>query len=171
MEVKRKESFKQCKDPNSYDDSMHYSNHEHGYISNLEVGRTIISEKFPSNMDGFWFSVNEGMIINSFDFVSVENLYNTRTIGIVKELQAVQADDLGPMGKEQQKDITVAKVAVMGNTGAKLDGMKENTSITMPVRIDKSVNLANVEELIFALGIPQMEAPIPVGVIEMPKWS
>ena len=169
MEIKRKESFKRRKDPNSDDDSMRYSDYEHGYISNLEVGKTIISEKFPSNMDGFWFSVNEGRIINSFDFVSVENLYNTRTIGIVKELQAIQSDNLGPMGIAQQEDIAVAKVAIMGNTSARLDGMEENTSISMPVRIDKSVNLANVEELIFALGIPQMEAPIPVGVIELPN--
>ena len=169
MEIKRKESFKRRKDPNSDDDSMRYSDYEHGYISNLEIGKTIISEKFPSNMDGFWFSVNEGMIVSSFDFVSVENLYNTRTVGIVKELQAIQSDNLGPMGIAQQKDIAVAKVAIMGNTSARLDGMEENTSISMPVRIDKSVNLANVEELIFALGIPQMEAPIPVGVIELPN--
>jgi uncharacterized protein len=167
----KRESFKQCKDPNSYGDFMRYSNHnhKHGYISNLEVGKTIISEKFPSNMDGFWFSVNEGMIINSFDFVSVENLFNSRTVGIVKELQSIQTDSLGSMGKTQQKDITVAKVAVMGNNGGKLDGMKENTSINMPIRIDKSVNLANVEEIISALEIPEMEAPIPVGIIEMPN--
>jgi uncharacterized protein len=169
MGVKRIESFKQSKDSNFYDDSVRYHNQKHRYISNLEVGKTIISEKFPSNMDGFWFSVNEGGIINSFDFVSVENLCNTRTIGIVKELQAIQADNLGLMGKAQQKDIIVAKVAVMGNTGAKLDGMKGDTSISIPIRIDKSVNLANVEELVFALGIPQMEAPIPIGVIEMPN--
>jgi hypothetical protein len=169
MEIKRIESFKQSKDSNSYDDSVRYHNQKHRYISNLEVGKTIISERFPSNMDGFWFSVNEGRIINSFDFVSVENLCDTRTIGIVKELQAIQTDNLRPMGKTQKKDIIVAKVAVMGNTGAKLDGMKENASISMPVRIDKPVNLANVKELIFALGIPQMEAPIPIGVIEMPN--
>jgi uncharacterized protein len=168
MEIKR-ESFKQRKDPNSYNNFMSYSNHKHGYISNLEVGKTIISKEFPSNMDGFWFSVNEDMIINSFDFVSVENLCNSRTVGIVKELQSIQTDNLGSLGKTQQKDITVAKVAVMGNTGGKLDGMKGNTSISMPVRIHKSVNLANVEEMIFALGIPEMEAPVPVGIIEMPN--
>jgi DNA helicase HerA-like ATPase len=121
-------------------------------------------------MDGFWFSVNQGIIINPFDFVSVENLYNTRTVGIVKELQAVKTDNLGLAEKVQrQKDITIAKVAVMGNTGTKLEGMKGNISISMPIRIDQSVNLANVDELIFALGIPQMEDPIPVGIIEMPN--
>jgi hypothetical protein len=148
---------------------MRHSNHKRGYKSNLEVGKTIISKEFPSNMDAFWFSVNEGMIINSFDFVSVENLCNSRTVGIVKELQSIQTDNLRLLGKTKQNDITVAKVAVMGNTGGKLDGMKGNTSISMPVRLHKSVNLANIEEIIFALGIPEMEAPIPVGVIEMPN--
>jgi uncharacterized protein len=172
MGPKKKDSFKQYQDSRSYDDSMQYnnsnSNHEYGY-SNQEVGKTVISEKFPSTMDSFWFSINRGIIINPFDFVSVENLYNTRTVGIVKELQAVKVDNLELAEKVQQKDIAVAKVAIMGNTGAKIDGTKGNISISMPVRIDKSVNLANVDELIFALGIPQMEDPIPVGVIEMPN--
>ena len=148
---------------------MRYSKHKHGYKSNLEIGKTVISNEFPSNMDGFWFSVDDGVIINSFDFVSVENLCNSRTVGIVKELQSIQTDNLSSLGKTKQKDITVAKVAVMGNTGGKLDGMKGNTSISMPVRLHKSVNLANIEEIIFALGIPEMETPIPVGVIEMPN--
>jgi uncharacterized protein len=172
MEVKRKESLKQYKDPNSYDVLLQHSNnnnYDHGYTLSKEVGKTIISKKFPSTMDGFWFSVNQDIIINPFDFVSVENLYSTKTVGIVKELQAVQANNLGLREKVQQKDITVAKVAIMGNTGTKLDGIKRNISISMPVRIDKPVNLANVDELIFALGIPQMEDPIPVGVIEMPN--
>ena len=171
MEIKSKESFKQYQDPHPYHDTKHY-NDENVYASISQVGKTIISEKFPSTMDGFWFSVNYGTIINPFDFVSVENLYNTRTVGIVKELQAVKVDNLEVNKKklqQQQKDITVAKVAVMGNTGTKLDEMNGNVSISMPVRIDKTVNLANVDELVFALGIPQMEAPIPIGIIEMPN--
>ena len=171
MEIESKESFKQYQDPHPYHDTKHYNN-ENGYASISEVGKTIISEKFPSTMDDFWFSVNYGTIINPFDFVSVENLYNTRTVGIVKELQAVKVDSLELTKKkiqQQQKDITVAKVAVMGNTGTKLDETNGNVSISMPVRIDKTVNLTNVDELVFALGIPQMEAPIPIGIIEMPN--
>ena len=122
MEIKSKESFKRYQSPHPYHDSKHFNNNEHGYASISEVGKTIISEKFPSTMDDFWFSVNYGTIINPFDFVSVENLYNTRTVGIVKELQAIKVDNLGLTKKkiQQQKDITVAKVAVMGNTGTKL---------------------------------------------------
>ena len=58
MEIKSKESLKRYQSPNSYDDSKHFNNNEHEYTSISEVGKTIISEKFPSTMDGFWFSVN-----------------------------------------------------------------------------------------------------------------
>ena len=92
MEGKGKKSLNQYKGLNS--------NKEYRY--NLEVGKTIISEKFPSTMDGFWFSVNQNIIINPFDFVSVENMYNTRTVGIVKELQAVKTDSLG-LAEQLQK--------------------------------------------------------------------
>lgn len=168
MEIKGKESFKQYKDHISCDDSMCYGNHNHGFTSNLEIGKTIISEKFPSTMDGFWFSVNQGIIINPFDFVSVDNVCDTRTVGIVKELQAVQTDNLRLVGKVQQ-DLTVGKVAIMGNTSVNLDGANDSTSINMPIRMNKSVKFASTEELKFALGIPQMEAPIPLGAIEMPN--
>jgi hypothetical protein len=37
------------------------------------VGISIISEKFPSTMDTFWFAVRYDVIVNPFDFVSVQN--------------------------------------------------------------------------------------------------
>src|ERR687891_1728692 len=53
------------------------------------IGLTIVSDKFPITMDTFWFAINSRVIVNPFDFVTVKNLHNTRTIGIVKELQTV----------------------------------------------------------------------------------
>ena len=57
--------------------------------TNQEIGKTIASEKFLNTMDGFWFALKPNVIINSFDFVTVDNLFDSKTIGIVKELQAV----------------------------------------------------------------------------------
>ena len=54
-----------------------------------EIGKTIASERFLNTMDGFWFALKPNVIINSFDFVTVDNLFNTKSIGIIKELQAV----------------------------------------------------------------------------------
>ena len=61
--------------------------------SHQDIGTTIASEKFLNTMDGFWFVLNPNVIINSFDFVTVDNLFASKTIGIVKELQAVPEDD------------------------------------------------------------------------------
>ena len=58
-----------------------------------DIGTTIASKQFLNTMDGFWFILNPNVIINSFDFVTVDNLSASKTIGIVKELQAVAEDD------------------------------------------------------------------------------
>ena len=60
----------------------------------------------------------------------------------------------------------MAKVAIMANTGAKGKEYTKNVSINFPVGIGKTVRFASEEEIVFALGIPQMENPIPAGIIE-----
>jgi uncharacterized protein len=162
---------------------------------NQEIGKTIASETFLNTMDGFWFALNPNVIINSFDFVAVENLFDSNTIGIIKDLQSVaneenknyfsdspkisitkerfrreKKDENGernlPLAKTQSNGVVLAKVAIMANTGIKVPGYKKNISINFPVGIGKTVRFATEEEIIFALGIPQMENPIPAGIIE-----
>jgi len=60
----------------------------------------------------------------------------------------------------------LAKVAIMANGGVKAQGYKEDISINFPVGVGKTVRFATKDEIIFALGIPQMENPIPAGIIE-----
>src|SRR5215203_2969585 len=163
-----------------------------------EIGKTIASEKFLNTMDGFWFALKPNVIINSFDFVTVDNLFDSKTIGIVKELQSVAEHDyynyfsdyytisitkeqLKQEKKEKEKEgegekeqlskmqlngVVLAKVAIMANTGVKIQGYKEDTSINFPVGVGKTVRFATEKEIIFALGIPQMVNPIPAGIIE-----
>jgi uncharacterized protein len=120
----------------------------------IEIGKTLANDRFISTMDSFWFSINSDIVINPFDFVTVGHIFNTRTIGMIKELQA--SDVVG----------TAAKVAVMANTGIENEPGKV-VPIAMPVRPAESVRFATEKEVIFALGIPLMENPIPAGVIEM----
>src|SRR6187551_1834879 len=111
-----------------------------------DIGKTIVSDKFPITTDSFWFALDTDVIVNPFDFVTVGNVRNTKTIGIVKELQTVAIDshyyysllqDLKEERKEEHNpfhstrnllnsaqkrpvyEIIVAKVAIMGNTGVK----------------------------------------------------
>ena len=158
-----------------------------------DIGKTIVSDKFPITTDSFWFALDTDVIVNPFDFVTVGNVRNTKTIGIVKELQTVAIDshyyysllqDLKEERKEEQNplrstrdlmnstqirpvyEITVAKVAVMGNTGVKIDGTKNSISISMPLRSRRPVRFATAPEIMFALGTPEMGNPIPAGVIQ-----
>src|SRR5215207_9517962 len=172
-----------------------------------QVGQTIVSDKFPITMDTFWIAIKSNVIINPFDFVTVKNLHNTRTIGIVKELQTVALHKkmMNKNGTNDQNVIkrqneqhwrgqlpsrgsvltvgsedpdpasynyspssatTIAKVAVMANTGVKIEGTGNSISVSMPVAAGKTVEFATAEEIIFALGIPEMGNPIPAGIIQ-----
>jgi uncharacterized protein len=157
-----------------------------------DIGKTIASEKFLNTMDSFWFALKPNVIINSFDFVTVDNLFDSKSIGIVKELQAIAEHDYYnyyfsdyytklttkkklKQDKKEEKEqfskiqlngIILAKVAIMANDGVKAQGYKEGISINFPVGVGKTVRFATEEEIIFALGIPQMVDPIPAGIIE-----
>ena len=160
---------------------------EHAIISDI-IGKTIESEKYQITMDEFWFSIIPDKIIAPFDFISVENIYNTMTIGIVKELRTIRSADVtissqyskqkyrlrdNPNNKENYVDqgIRIARVAVMTNTH--IDNIHSDSKIAngmnirMPVNIDKAVRFANEKEILIALGIPKMEDPVMAGIIEM----
>lgn len=157
----------------------------------VEIGKSIVSERFPNTIDEFWFIINANMIINSFDFVSVNNLHQTTTIGIVKEVLSTflsnqeivsHTNNLNKIKKQDSlkknksnlsmeyvnttKEVVVARVAIMGNTYAKIKGNEDLLSVNFPVGASKTVRFANSKEIMFALGIPEMENPIPVGIIK-----
>lgn len=168
------------------------------FFNDLKIGKTIVSDRFLNTIDEFWFIINSNMIVNPFDFVSVDNLHKTTTIGIVKELQSSFLPNLGLFsqhtdldkieeqdGQRQQqqerksksqsyypkynyneKEVVIARVAIMGNTYAKIKGNKDVLSVNFPVGANKIVRFATSDEIMFALGIPEMENPIPVGFIK-----
>ena len=134
---------------------------EHSIISDI-IGKTIESEKYQITMDEFWFSIVPGKIIGPFNFITVENIYNTITIGIVKELRTIRSSDVtisnqysgqnyslrdNPHNKENyvNQGLRIARVAVM--TNAHINNIHSNSkiitgmNIRMPVDIDKAVRL------------------------------
>ncbi len=160
---------------------------ERAIISDI-IGKTIESEKYQITMDEFWFSIVPDKIIGPFDFISVENICNTITIGIVKELRTIRSADVtisnqysrqnyslrnNPTNTKNYVDqgIRIARVAVMTNANINSihsDSKSTNDmNIRMPVDIDKAVRFANEKEILLALGIPKMEDPVMAGIIEM----
>jgi hypothetical protein len=160
------------------------------------VGLSFISEKLSNSIDNFWMIVNPNTLLNPFDFVNVENIHDTTTIGIVKEIKRIFLD-LNSLPTKQysselklvlnQQDsfntgITVANVDVISNfptieqksldNPGQMDLKKavrkiKSPPINMPVQEGKLVYFATDKEVRIALGIPQMENPIPAGLITM----
>jgi hypothetical protein len=160
---------------------------DHPYCSssNIEIGKTFVSDKHPNTIDSFWFAVKPDIIVNPFDYVAVEQSYYTKTIGMIQDLQTIIADrnyilsqrsikeetstnnsKTSALQYDGQHGVNIARVSVMANSELK-EGSLKNTSTGMPVKLGKSVRFANVGEVMFALGIPEMAYPIPAGIIEM----
>ena len=119
------------------------------------IGKTIQSDKYQIMMDEFWFSIFDGNIVEPFDFISVENIHNTVTIGIVKELRTIRNNDV-TISKQTESQVNnnsrdskkntetyvdqgrrIARVVVMAN--AHIDNIQLNSktkykeNIRMPV--------------------------------------
>jgi uncharacterized protein len=217
---------------NNDNNDIKHKNGNLDYDDDVEIGKTMISDKHPNTIDSFWFALAPGTIAKPFDFVTVEQYFtspssllsaetttattsrrlpqsssshSTKTIGMVQDLHAILPNDdfhylfqhLNKIRHVSKKDntnhdnldnndsdttstkdsdssslvcqngITVARVAVMANYDVTTDGIFSNMSTGMPVGLGKSVRFSNAEEVMFALGIPEMAYPIPAGIIEM----
>ena len=163
---------------------------------NKPIGITFVSENFSNSIDSFWIIIKPEILINPFDFISVENVQNTKTIGMIKELKRIYIDSetfsknhystqinlLLNSDERLSGGLTVAKIDVIANrqlisfkedsssntsSPNKIPSKSKNWNINMPVQEGKLVTFATVEEVISSLGIPEMEHPIPAGVISM----
>jgi hypothetical protein len=171
-------------------DREYLSHHNKGKKqTNLRIiGKTIATDSYPSTIDGYWFIVSPSTILNAFDFVTVNNLYESKTIGLVQDIRALpvniasdsplrhgRSDNIiqkygtavhkNLIHADKQEGI-VASVAVIGNTGAKSESGKQKT-INLPILAGKKVRFSTKNEILFALGVPKMATPIPSGIIEM----
>jgi hypothetical protein len=168
------------------------ANQSYYKINDEIIGKTFISEKHSNSIDSFWIILNPDVLINPFDFVSVDNFNNTKTIGIVKEMERVILPfasahsgsvptfmNAGNDTPDNSKiGVTIAKIAVMANiptssssgdddNGKKTERKNTQLQINMPMEEGKPVVFAGPKEVIESLGIPEMLNPIPAGIIEM----
>jgi len=139
----------------------------------MKIGKTIASNQFPNTIDNFWFVVEPNTIVNPFDFVTVENVSNTESIGMVQYLRTFVADNssgnpIESIDKLNVRSAIIARAAVMATTSTRETNPNHvsNVSINLPAGFEKPVRFANAEEIKFALGIPNMSDPIPAGIIE-----
>jgi len=126
----------------------------------MEIGITIASDKYHNTIDSFWFAIRPEAVVNPFDFVTVEHVHDTKCIGMVQYSQTFR--DENPK-EDSFTEVTVIKVVLM----ARSTTMERNSNpVNMPVGSGKLVRFANADEIKFALGIPEMDNPVPAGIIE-----
>ncbi len=141
-----------------------------------EIGKISASEKFPTTVDQFYFWLKDGVIVRPFDIVKIEKHYNgSITYGIIEDLVHI-TDGTGPIGSYVSSDfgdvisepqtlrlgLTYAKCKVMANCSK---GGEEQ--IYMPLQDGQVVYFCSEDEVIEALGLDNIENPIPAGFIEM----
>lgn len=136
------------------------------------IGRASATERDPNSSDRFSFWLAPGIIVNPFDIVEAEQVNDSRTFGIVinldhstdapTHLSNYISNDFGQLIEEPntpRTGTTVAKVAVLSN----------DKDIYMPVESERRVRFADEAGIHKALGIDEMKAErrIPAGLIEM----
>jgi hypothetical protein len=154
---------------------------------NKKIGVTIVSEALTSDTDNFWFAIDKDSLVAPFDFVSVKGTRGKKVIGIVDDLRVVPSKKGDYDGNQKrianhyptdnneedhilqyEKGIMVAKVTILANTDTTPDGSQHSSNLpVMPIMPRRKVRFADTEEVLFALGIPEMQNPIPAGVIKM----
>ncbi|MDN5375460.1 MAG: hypothetical protein PWQ39_500 [Thermacetogenium sp.] len=145
------------------------------------IGKVSSTERDPSASSSFSFWVQNGVLINPFDYVSVENFGGSRTVGVVKEILAPtdakshlanyissSFGDVKAEGNTRRVTTVIARADVAANTGVESPHTRRGRrSVFYPVLNDSPVRFANDEEINFALGMDILapEDRLPAGVI------
>ncbi|MHA1834660.1 MAG: ATP-binding protein, partial [Candidatus Baldrarchaeia archaeon] len=143
----------------------------------IPIGKTSSPQNAPNSTSRFYFWVQDGVIINPFDFVVAEHIKGTETVGIVTEILSLSdaashlsnyvSSDFGKPTAEpyvERLASMVAEVSVLRNTGYK-EGNRE-VELFMPVPGDRRVYFANAKDIQFAIGTDLiLGKEIPAGVI------
>ncbi|MGA9840933.1 MAG: hypothetical protein WBQ25_01315, partial [Nitrososphaeraceae archaeon] len=172
--------------------SKHLNRSKSEYFKTIkEIGTTIASDKHLNTIDSFWFALKPNAFVRPFDFVTIDNLKEyTKTIGMIRDIQTIGCDqtfisslnftggrkglsskvvdNTSTLDDDFQHGINIAKVVVIANSEYKEEGrLGRMSSAGMPVGLGRPVRYSTVEEVTFALGVPEMIFPIPAGIIEM----
>jgi len=145
------------------------------------IGRVSSVERDPSTSASFSFWVKKDAVVNPFDYVSVENQGESRTVGVVKEIAAPtdapshlsnfvgsNFGDPGAEGNTRRITTVVAKADVVANTGVDTPYSRTGKRpVWYPVLNDTPVSFATEGEIEVALGMRDTPSEffLPAGVI------
>lgn len=139
------------------------------------IGKVSACEKYPATVDEFYFWIQSDVIVRPFDIVKVEHYNNSVTYAVIEEMTHVTdspghiasyvSSDFGEVLSEpetQRLGLTFARCKVLSN-----HNQDNNDQIYMPILDGRPVAFCEETEIIEALGLKDIENPIPAGFIEM----
>lgn len=134
------------------------------------IGKISALENRPTTIDDFYFWTRSEQILDPFDVVVVEHLNNSKTFGVIEEINHI-TDTPGYMGAYISNDFgdvtTVAPTRRVGMNYIKARVVGNTKSIYIPVRDGSTVRLASPEEVSQALGLSNVKHALPCGYVEM----
>lgn len=136
----------------------------------MQIGKVVATENKPSTVDAFYFWTDKQMVLRPFDVITVRHLKGSMTFGQVEEISHITDSsssiagyissdfgDVGSVANTQRIGMNYVKARVVGNTG----------NIYTPVLDGYPVSLANEGEVKEALGLSEIQHPLPCGYITM----
>ncbi len=156
---------------------------------NKIIGKASATEREPNASEDFSFWLAPEEIVNPFDIVEADQMQQTRTFGLVSDIQQVTdapshlsnyiSSDFGSTAQQPQtprQGVNVAKVNVLANYDP-TEPKRYPMGIYMPVQSEAPIKFADEAGIHVALGIDKMleyekEHPdekiaIPAGMISM----
>jgi len=137
---------------------------------NKLIGRILATEKTPTIIDEFHFWTNSGCRLSAFDIVRVQRGDGSLTYGVIENISHITdaqsfltnfiSSDFGDV------DLDGPTIRVgMNYVKAKVSYNDKN--IYTPVHNNDRVYLASAEEIMFALGLRDVENPLVCGSLKM----
>jgi DNA helicase HerA-like ATPase len=145
------------------------------------IGKVSATDKQPTTVDEFHFWIQDDTLVKPFDIVKVEHYKQSVTYGVIEEiwhttdspghLGSYVSSDFGDVSSQPQTlrlGLSVAKCKVLSNHPR---NGNEAEQIYMPILDGSRVYFANNDEIIEALGLKNIQNPVPAGFIETSNAS
>lgn len=141
-----------------------------GNIMGNVIGKVLATEKNPSTMEEFYFWTKPELILNPFDVVKVEHIQESITFGVVEEISHITdtANFLSDYISNDFGDVTINPITHrigMNYVKAKIIG--NTKGVYTPVLNGRAVCKATKDEISYALGLSDVQHPVPCGYLDM----
>jgi len=135
-----------------------------------KIGKVVATEKTPSTVEEFYFWTDQKLILKPFDVVKVEHIRESSTYGIIEEISHI-TDSTSPLGGYISSDFgdleVIPNMTRIGMNYVKARVLGNSKDIYTPVFDSSSVMLANSKDIEEALGLAEIQNPLPCGYVEM----